>query len=468
MFASKPDDTPVNVCSAVVAQGLCCGCGMCAGVCPSQYLGIQFNAYGELSPCPQPESACSGCGLCLRVCPMSEPSPPTDRIAAELAPQWGQVSPDAVLGSHLRRLAGYSAAAGHRTNGASGGMGTWILEALLTKGLVNAVAAVGPGVIPETGAICGYRWCGTAADVRACAKSAYYPAELSRIIQHIKSHEGRYAVTALPCAVRALRLAMRAVKCLRERIAFIVGLTCGYGMSAFAAEYVCADAGGNPRQLNEITFRIKQNQTPSARVSLIRCVSGQGTDGEHVSLQRSDEAFGKAGGNRWFTRRACDYCDDAFAELADVCLMDAWLPAYLRDVRGNTVVVVRHSAVGALLDDAVAKGDITLADVTRDEAVRSQSPLLWFKRRLIVERIRRARKAHAPLPALRMDLYGDDLSLLETVYARVLMHMRDASPRAWLDSSKDPVAFRRRLRAPSLAAGLLRKLIRKGCRSCGE
>jgi len=72
------------------------------------------------------------------------------------------------------------------------------------------------------------------------------------------------------------------------------------------------------------------------------------------------------------------------------------------------------------------------------------------------------------LPALRMDLYGDDLSLLETVYARVLMHMRDASPRAWLDSSKDPVAFRRRLRAPSLAAGLLRKLIRKGCRSCGE
>lgn len=32
--------------------------------------------------------------------------------------------------------------------------------------------------------------------------------------------------------------------------------------------------------------------------------------------------------------RACNYCDDVFAECADVTCMDAWLPEYSQDHRG--------------------------------------------------------------------------------------------------------------------------------------
>lgn len=40
--------------------------------------------------------------------------------------------------------------------------------------------------------------------------------------------------------------------------------------------------------------------------------------------------------------KACDFCDDVFAETADIALGDAWLPEYVQDGNGTNVVVTRN------------------------------------------------------------------------------------------------------------------------------
>ena len=49
-----------------------------------------------------------------------------------------------------------------------------------------------------------------------------------------------------------------------------------------------------------------------------------------------------------FKYKACDFCDDVFAETADVVVGDAWIPKYL--TQGNSLVVTRSSLFDSLIN----------------------------------------------------------------------------------------------------------------------
>ena len=40
----------VTVIDTTVEDGFCCGCGVCAGVCPSHNLVMEWNSFGEYNP----------------------------------------------------------------------------------------------------------------------------------------------------------------------------------------------------------------------------------------------------------------------------------------------------------------------------------------------------------------------------------------------------------------------------------
>lgn len=70
-----------DVVNAVVANDLCIGCGVCAAVCPSRLLSMDWSAQGELVPensgkCPPK------CDLCLVVCPFTGDGPDQEQLAA--------------------------------------------------------------------------------------------------------------------------------------------------------------------------------------------------------------------------------------------------------------------------------------------------------------------------------------------------------------------------------------------------
>lgn len=75
-----------------------------------------------------------------------------------------------------------------------------------------------------------------------------------------------------------------------------------------------------------------------------------------------DEGVGIAWNNRWVTPNACNFCDDVFAELADVCVMDAWLPEYSRDSRGTNLLISRTPMVSNFLVQGKSEEMISIED----------------------------------------------------------------------------------------------------------
>lgn len=48
----------------------CCGCGMCANICPAKIIQMKSDELGFLYPLIENETACLNCKKCLKVCPI--------------------------------------------------------------------------------------------------------------------------------------------------------------------------------------------------------------------------------------------------------------------------------------------------------------------------------------------------------------------------------------------------------------
>ena len=388
--------------SGVVDAGLCCGCGICAAACPRDHLAMGMNSVGELNPgavatCPD------GCSICSAVCPYV-PDAETSGVLAETV--FGSVpgiQRTREMGHYLGCFAGYSAEAGHRANGASGGMLTWTLETLLREKRIDGALCVEPASGPEQ-PLFRFAVCRTAEEIRRCSRSAYYPVEPGTILREIlKLSEGRYAVTALPCVCKALRRAQKFLPKFRERIAYMLGLTCGKGNSAFHVEAICAATGGNPKGLESATFRVKSAGHAVANFAT-RIVSRQaaGTIVDQTVHWHEPGGQGTWWGPRYFTPLACDLCDDLFAECADAVFMDAWLPEY-PDRQGTSLVVARSSEIQSLLAGA-DPAQCALAPIDARRVARSQRTAMISKRGALPARARQAERSGVRPPPLRLEL----------------------------------------------------------------
>ena len=103
-------------------------------------------------------------------------------------------------GYYLGSYIGYSER--HRPTSASGGMTTWLLEALLVAGVVDHVICVSP--TSDSAKLFAFQVFDTPEDVRIGAGSAYYPVEMSGVIRQVLEIPGRYAITACPVLSRQL------------------------------------------------------------------------------------------------------------------------------------------------------------------------------------------------------------------------------------------------------------------------
>ncbi|MBC8264041.1 MAG: Coenzyme F420 hydrogenase/dehydrogenase, beta subunit C-terminal domain [Anaerolineales bacterium] len=388
-----------NVCDVIVPNDLCCGCGVCAGVCPVHALKIEWNKYGEYAPVEQP-GKCTECDLCLPVCPFwNQKEDETTLAGREFGHQDG-IQHDAVVGLFLDLFAGYSKVNNHRIQGAGGGLTTWLLEKLLVQGIVDRVGCVVSNDDPDT--LFRFSVVDTVQDIQRASRSAYYPVELSQVISEILSVDTKYAVTGLPCALKGLRLAMQRNAKLRERIVVLVGLVCGQQKSKFFAEYLCALAGGQPSGLMAASFRVKD----TARHHLdhrfeFMCDSGENVTAGHVY---QSEGMAWLWGHDCFKLNMCNFCDDITAEVADVTFGDAVSERYSYGNMGANFVIVRSGLIRDLLTSGASAGEIVLDRVPLQAVTQRQQGVILLKRHDLQHRlylIRNKDNASYIIPAKR-------------------------------------------------------------------
>lgn len=371
---------------------------MCAGVCPKETLEIGFNEYGEYIAKDVRGVCCDKCNLCLSVCPFSDYVEDEDSLGATRFGDVPGIKYRREVGYYLEAYVGYSKVDDHRIKGASGGLATWMLEGLLAEKLVEKVCCVRP--VGKPGKLFEFVVCNSSQEVRDCSRSCYYPVETSEVIRYILSNKGQYAIIALPCYIKAFRLAMQVVPKLRQRVKFLLGLVCGQAKSKFFAEYVCALGGGNPNRLNRVVFRMKDPQRPASDYGM-KFISDGGAERMHEGIVYWSEGMGRAYCERFFTPSACNYCDDTFAELADAVFMDAWLKEYINDVGGTNLLIVRDPVLQELFDKGVRNQELQLDKIAIDKVIESQQDGVRFKREKLSQRLAWALERGQQVPPKR-------------------------------------------------------------------
>ena len=345
----------------VVARGMCVGCGACAvrttgaipvtigrhGVFQAQLEGVDPEAIRDAS----------------RVCPFSDESVNEDALTQE---RFSGLPTDDLLGAHLEILAGRRTSEDELVLSSSGGLTSFVLAELLSSGTVDAVIHVGRAGGEQ---LFDYAISTTVDELEGSRKSMYTATTLADVVTAIRGDGHSYAVVGLPCFITALRHLAREMPELGTQFTVYVGLVCGHLKSTYFAESLAWQSGIRPADLESIDFRVKQPDRPASDYDYAAVSRTDRTP----RVRRTRDAFDTPWGYGAFQPEACNFCDDVFAESADVAFADAWLPQYQDDWRGTNVVVVRDERVRALLQAAAERRDIELTSLSAEDAARSQA-----------------------------------------------------------------------------------------------
>jgi len=380
-----------TVLSNIVKNDLCIGCGVCAGICPERSLEIWFNQFGEYNPI-QNNPCSKECGLCMKVCPFAYGNDNEDTIGTALYGSIPRIQHREEIGYYLNSYVGYALAT--RARGSSGGMATWLLMELLKKGVVEYVIAVVPNDDPKK--LFKFSILTNPENITSAFGSAYYPVELSELLREIQNKPGSCAIIGLPCFIKAIRLAQKNNGKLRQRIAVTLGLACGQLKGKHFTEYIASLAGANGI-ITSVRYRNKSSDQPASNFYFSFMSSGKNE--KRIFWK---DGISEVWENRWFTPTACNYCDDIFAECADITFLDAWLPKYSSDPRGTNLIIVRSQRANEILREGIKSSDIEVNDISIDDVIRSQEGVISIKREHLAYRLYRAHQQGVQMPMKRV------------------------------------------------------------------
>lgn len=382
--------------NTIIKGNYCCGCGVCVGVCPQLSLKMIMDELGEYKP--SKIGYCNNCGICYRVCPFSDNGFNEDKLSGIFLSDTNNLY-NKDIGYYSECLVGY-AEDRIRLQSASGGLLTWTIIHLLEKQKIDFAICVKP--LNRIDKLFNFTVCSSIEDVMQCSRSCYYPVELSDVIKKILDTGGKYAVVGLPCVLKALRNAELVNKKLKSRIKYHLGLVCGQQKSAQYADYLCYLGGGKPQNLESFSFRIKDLKRDASDIGVRLSYKVD----EKLTIKRDifwTEGMREAWCNGYFKLNACNYCDDLFAELSDVSYMDAWLPEYIKDPAGTSIVVIRNRELQNEFYTAAKSNVLNLITIEPEKVIASQIGALQIKKNRLAEILTYSQKNTFKIPIKRVN-----------------------------------------------------------------
>ena len=347
---------------SILKADLCSGCGVCAGICPFDCIEMKESITGEYRP-RLVSDLCTECGLCEKVCPFGN-GLDEDKIGKDRFSGIDGIQKTSRGGYILSAVCGGVVDQAQRLERTSGGLGVWMLGKLLDAGVVDRVISVRS--CREPGKLFEFAEFSSSAEIRSSTKSCYYPVELSGCIKRIlKNPTSQYAVVGVPCAIKALQKACYVNRRLNQSVRVTVGLVCSCQKTKHFAEYLIRRVDIEPEQVVGFSFRVKDGETDADNCLMVNIETA---DGSNRTVRHEEYARMWSGG--CFSMKACGFCDDHFAEAADISLMDA---KHLTNPLGTTVALVRSSRLQKLLQEGQISGELSLEDISIQQALDSQN-----------------------------------------------------------------------------------------------
>jgi coenzyme F420 hydrogenase subunit beta len=381
----------MNILETVVQHGYCVGCGLCAAVCTRRQLYMQETQFGEYNPAATGRCADS-CRLCLEVCPFSNDNGgDEDDIGKELFGSDAGCTHHASMGWVRDTFVGAVADEARHFEAPSGGLTTAVLCQLLKLKSIDAAIVLQP---LDERPWYQFAIAQTEAEVLDSRGSVYHVASFDKVIADVLAGPERtYAIVALPCAAKAIRLAQKRLPVLRRRIRYILGLTCSGHRSLVFADLMTSLMGNSRGVLRYRSKRDARNGL-DFRAEL--------KTGESVRSLKMLGMFGFLWINEVGLLRSCLFCDDVFAELADATFMDAWLPEYRTDRRGTSLAITRSEDITRILADLFASGECEGGRIAPEQIEQSQIGVLKRRRGLMAARCRLAAETCEYVPKKRL------------------------------------------------------------------
>lgn len=292
-------------------------------------------------------------------------------VAKNLFSGHKNIKTDGRIGYYQSLFVGHVKEGKYRESASSGGMGTWIFKELLEKKLIDGVIHVKDNPDKTSPILFKYGISKSIEEIKAGAKTKYYPVELSEMLDLVRNNKGKYAIVGIPSFIESVRLLALNDAIIEERIIFTVGLICGHQKSSRFADYMAWQVGIKPGYLKEIDFRHKLDD---ARADSYGIKMTGIVDGKIKTVIKSKNSLG---GQNWglgyFKPLASDFTDDVFNETADIVVGDAWLPEYTNDSDGNNIVIIRNSIIQNLITEAIDEDKLIMNDVDADTIFKSQA-----------------------------------------------------------------------------------------------
>lgn len=303
--------------------------------------------------------------------PMMNDSLNEGEIAEELYANVKNIAYDKKLGYFLDLYAGYVSEGDYREKASSGGMGTWIIKELFENDMIDGVIHVVKDEDKSSPTLFKYGISSSLEEIKNGAKTKYYPVELSNVLKEVKQKPGRYALVGLPPHIFSVRLLAKIDPDINRSIKYTVGLICGHLKSSNFTDYLAWQAGIEPGTISHIDYRKKLLDRPSNEYGIE--VTGLVDGVEKTVVTPVKEVFGYSWGQGFFKVNASDFTDDVMNETADITIGDAWLPEYINDSKGTSVILVRNPHMATLIRDAIKEDRLSMNEITKEKMIESQA-----------------------------------------------------------------------------------------------
>lgn len=336
-----------NTVNKTIQAELCCGCGVCKGICPRDC--ISWDRRNGLYVPQIDTQTCVNCGLCASVCPgLGHPYKPASTAA------------EGVTGSVLASVTAWSRDPHLRHVSASGGVVSTIIRQLLTAGMYDGAFCLDSYDYRQQLKTRLYN----AEEVVACwnssnaPKSRYLPVSHENAVAYMKQNRSaRLILVGTSCGIRGLQVAVEKMKLDREQYLFI-GLFCdkvfNYNVLPYWQDRYCS---GNT--LTALHFKNKESGGWPGDMKFFP----EGQDPFYVPL--NDRAKAKA----YFMPERCLYCVDKLNVCADISLGDNYTGQDESELGSNSVIIRTEQGADAW---NAAKDSLEIRDIGIEQIQNAQ------------------------------------------------------------------------------------------------